>query len=327
MEKAKRLQQPERLQVQVDEDSDVRLDTFLAARLPLSRSRIASLFEEGRVLLGGGPARKSHRPRAGDLVIIDVPPTPRIQPDPEPIPVPIVYEDEWLIVVDKPAGMVVHPAPGHPGGTLVNALLALPGGLSTIGAPLRPGIVHRLDRDTSGLMVVARRDEAHADLAAAIADRRVGRGYIAACWGRFEPEQLTIDRPIGRHPADRKRMAIVEGGRRSVSHVRWLERFVAADLLAVRLQTGRTHQIRVHLTDTGHPIVGDPVYGRDWQRGFTGAGGRWAEEFARRAGRLFLHAARLTFRHPVSGERLAFSSPLPEPLAGAVKWARASTGT
>jgi 23S rRNA pseudouridine1911/1915/1917 synthase len=176
-------------------------------------------------------------------------------------------------------------------------------------------------------MVVAKDEVAHRSLSADIAARKVGRGYIAACWGGIEPDQLTIDRPVGRHPKDRKRMAAVSNGRPSVTHIRRLERFVAADLLAVRLQTGRTHQIRVHLLDAGHPIVGDPVYGRDWQRGFTGAGGRWADELARRAGRLFLHAARLTFRHPITEERLAFSSPLPEVLAAAVDWARHSMST
>jgi 23S rRNA pseudouridine1911/1915/1917 synthase len=319
--------QGEPLNIRVEFDSEARLDAFLADRLDLSRTRVASLVDDGRVLLRGHPVRKSYRPRAGDELQVAVPPPPDISVEPESIPVPIVFEDEFLLVVDKPAGLVVHPAPGHPSGTLVNALLHRTERLSTIGAPLRPGIVHRLDRDTSGLMVVAKDEVAHRSLSADIAARKVGRGYIAACWGGIEPDQLTIDRPVGRHPKDRKRMAAVSNGRPSVTHIRRLERFVAADLLAVRLQTGRTHQIRVHLLDAGHPIVGDPVYGRDWQRGFTGAGGRWADELARRAGRLFLHAARLTFRHPITEERLAFSSPLPEVLAAAVDWARHSMST
>jgi len=325
VEKGTSPRQADPLRVHVGTDSKLRLDAFLADRLALSRNRVASLIDDDRVLLHGKPVRKSYRPRAGDELLVDVPPLPDISVEPEPIPVPVVFEDEFLLVVDKPAGLVVHPAPGHPSGTLVNALLYRTNRLSTIGTPLRPGIVHRLDRDTSGLMVVAKDETAHRSLSADIAARRVGRGYIAACWGSLEPEQLTIDRPIGRHPKDRKRMAVIATGRQSVTHVQRLERFVSADLLAVRLQTGRTHQIRVHLLDAGHPIVGDPIYGQDWQRGFTGAGGRWADELARRAGRLFLHAARLTFRHPVTGGQLAFSSPLPEVLAGAVDWARDST--
>jgi 23S rRNA pseudouridine1911/1915/1917 synthase len=218
--------------------------------------------------------------------------------------------------------MVVHPAPGHPTGTLVNALLGRYGTLSPVGLPRRPGIVHRLDRDTSGLMIVAREAEAHRALAAALARREVGRGYLAAVWGRFEPDGTTIDRPIGRHPRDRKRMAVVEDGRRAITHVRRLERWPAADLLAVRLETGRTHQIRVHVADLGHPVVCDPIYGAGWERGMTGAGGQWAARFARRVQRLFLHAAHLSFVHPVNGEAMTFSSELPEPLAGALAWAR-----
>lgn len=326
MTKGTLLPPPERRRIDVESDTEERLDAFLAGRLRLSRSRAAALVTGGRVAVNGEPARKSYRPRAGDRLEVEIPPPPQVELSPEPIPVAVAFEDDHLIVVDKPAGLVVHPAPGHPSGTLVNALLALTDRLSPIGAPLRPGIVHRLDRDTSGLLVVAKTEEAHRGLAADLARRRVGRGYLAATWGRLEPEELTIDRPIGRSPADRKRMAVVPGGRRAVTHVRRLERWPAADLLAVRLETGRTHQIRVHLTDLGHPLVGDPVYGRGWERGMSGAGGRWAEELARRCGRLFLHAARLAFRHPVTGERLTFTSRLPGPLAEAVAWARGSDG-
>lgn len=318
-------QKSERERVLVENDSSDRLDAWLADRLELSRTRVASLIADARVVLNGEPVRKSYRPRAGDVLLIDLPPLPVPSLEPEPIDVPVVFEDDVLLVVDKPAGLVVHPAPGHPSGTLVNALLSRTDRLSTIGSPLRPGIVHRLDRDTSGLMVVAKDEAAHRSLSRAISARTVGRGYIAAAWGGLEPERLTIDRPIGRNPRDRKRMAVVESGRRAITHVKRLERFAAADLLALRLHTGRTHQIRVHLQDTGHPIVGDPTYGRDWQKGFTGAGGRWAEEFARRADRLFLHAARLTFSHPVTEERLVFTSPLPDQLGAAVEWARASS--
>jgi 23S rRNA pseudouridine1911/1915/1917 synthase len=316
---------PEIARFSVESDSDRRLDAWLSERLPLSRSQVATLVEEGRVRLGGNTARKSYRPRAGDRIEVEMPVPVTISLEPEPIPVPIVFEDEYLLIVDKPSGLVVHPAPGHPSGTLVNALLAATDGLSSVGAPLRPGIVHRLDRDTSGLMVVAKQDEAHRALAAEIAARRVGRGYLAMTWGSQAAERFTVDRPVGRHPKDRKRMAVVRTGRRAITHVRRLERFAAAELVALRLQTGRTHQIRVHMLDLGHPIVSDPVYGPGWERGVTGAAGHWAAELSRRVPRLFLHAARLSFDHPVSGERLRFTSPLPEPLSGAVAWAR-STG-
>jgi 23S rRNA pseudouridine1911/1915/1917 synthase len=313
---------PERRRIDVEADAEERLDAYLAGRLSLSRSRAAALVTDGRVTVNGEPARKSYHPRSGDRLDVEFPAPPAVELTAERIPVPVVFEDAHLIVVDKPAGLVVHPAPGHPSGTLVNALLALTDRLSPVGAPLRPGIVHRLDRDTSGLLVVAKSEEAHRGLAADLARRRVGRGYLAAAWGRLEPEQTTIDRPIGRSPSDRKRMAVVPGGRPAVTHLRRLERWAAADLVAVRLETGRTHQIRVHLTDLGHPLVGDPVYGGGWERGIAGAGGRWADELVRRCGRLFLHAARLAFRHPVTGERLAFTSRLPAPLAEAVEWAR-----
>lgn len=313
---------PKRLRIDVPEDLEDRLDAVLSTRTELSRSRVTALIEDGSVRINGGPARKSYRPRAGDTIEVVLPAPPSVDLAPEDLPVSIVYEDDSLVVVDKPAGMVVHPAPGHATGTLVNALLARVGSLSSVGLPNRPGIVHRLDRDTSGLLVVARTDEAHRHLAAALASRSVGRRYLAAVWGRFSLDDVTIDKPIGRHPRDRKRMDVVEGGRPAITHVRHLERWAAADLLAIRLETGRTHQIRVHLSDSGHPVVGDPMYGPGWERGMSGAGGVWAAEFARRTGRLFLHAARLSFDHPVSGEPLSFNAPLPEPLVTAVDWAR-----
>ncbi|MFQ5528851.1 MAG: RluA family pseudouridine synthase [Gemmatimonadota bacterium] len=317
---------PEPIQFAVRADLDERLDAVVAGRTGLSRSRASALIEAGAVAVNGSTARKSYRPRAGDEIRVVLPPSPAIELIAEDIPVRIVYEDDHLVVVDKPAGLVVHPAPGHPTGTLVNALLARVGTLSATGLPHRPGIVHRLDRDTSGLLVVARTEAAHRTLAAALSRREVGRRYLAAAWGRYEPESATIDRPIARHPKDRKRMAVVAGGRTAITRVRRLERWAAADLLAVRLETGRTHQIRVHLSDTGHPLVGDPIYGAGWERGIAGAGGFWAAEFARRAGGLFLHAARLSFVHPSSGEMLTFTSPLPERLASAVEWARTGDG-
>lgn len=318
-------QAPELHRLDIEEDWDDRLDVCLADRLRLSRSRIAALIGAGNVRVNGSPARKSYRPVRGDRIEVTVPPAPEATLEAQDIPLSVVYEDDALIVVDKPAGLVVHPAPGHVDGTLVNALLFRVGRLSSIGLPSRPGIVHRIDRDTSGLLVVARDDETHRRLARDLARRRVRRGYLAATWGHLQEERSSIALPIGRDPRDRKRMAVVEGGREALTHLRRLERWRSADLVAVRLDTGRTHQIRVHLKALGHPVVGDPIYAPGWERGMSGAGGRWAEELYRRCGRLFLHAARLSFRHPLSGESLAFTSPLPETLRAAVEWARSSS--
>lgn len=305
-----------------EEEAGERLDRLLGDRLPLSRTRAAELIEAGHTTVEGEEVSKSHRPAAGDRVEVFVPPPEPIDLEPEPLPVEVLYEDEDLAVVDKPAGMVVHPAPGHPDGTLVNALLHRLGGLSSLGTPDRPGIVHRLDKDTSGVLVVAKTDEAHRSLSRDLARREVGRGYVAASWGHVDEARFTLDRPVGRSPSDRKRMSVVEEGKRAVTHVRRLERWRSADLLAVKLETGRTHQIRVHLSDIGHPVVGDPLYAPDWHRGFTGTGGRWAEEMSRRCERMFLHASRLRFRHPRTGERMTFDAPLPDRLAEVVTWAR-----
>jgi 23S rRNA pseudouridine1911/1915/1917 synthase len=313
---------PEVHRFRIDEEPDDRLDAYLADRLRLSRSRVAELVTEGRVLVDGRPTRKSRRLRPGEEVTVTVPPPPPTAIVPEALPLEVVYEDEHLAVVDKRAGVVVHPAAGHRSGTLVNALLHHLGALSSIGEPARPGIVHRLDKDTSGLMVVARTDDAHRKLSQAIARREVRRGYIAAAWGHVREDDFTVDAPIGRDPSQRQRMAVVVGGRPARTRFRVLERWPAADLLAVRLHTGRTHQIRVHLRHMGHPIVGDPIYAARWRNGLTGAGARWAEEFDRRAGRLFLHAARLGFTHPITDEELTFTSELPQPLAAALEWAR-----
>lgn len=299
-----------------------RLDRWLAERVDLSRTRIAGLIREGEVTVDGEPVAKSHTPEAGEEVVVRIPPPEPLEIEPEPIPLSVVHEDEDLLVVDKPEGMVVHPAPGHRSGTLVHALVHHVDRLSTGTDPARPGIVHRLDKDTSGLLLVAKRDRVHRKLSEALARREVERGYLAASWGHLEGDSLTLDRPVGRDPSDRRRMAVVEAGKRAVTHLRRLERWRSADLLALKLETGRTHQIRVHLRDEGHPVVNDEIYAPRWDRGFLGAGGRWAEEFGRRCGRMFLHAARLSFQHPTSGERMRFTSQLPEPLEGAVQWAR-----
>ena len=303
-----------------------RLDVFVAAALELSRTRVHKLLEEGRVLVDGRLARKSESLSRGQHLQVDGPePTPRSLA-PEAIPLDIVYQDEALIVVDKPAGMVVHPSAGHAGGTLVNALLHHVQDLSGIGGALRPGIVHRLDKGTSGLMVVAKSDLAHQALSDALRHREVRRLYQDASWGHLDESPLCVDAPIARDPNHRKRMAVVEGGRRAVSRARVKESWRAAELLEVALETGRTHQIRVHLAHRGHPVVGDAVYGAGWERGMGGPDRGWARELARRVTRPFLHSMELAFEHPMTHERLRFRSPLPPELAEAALWARESSG-
>lgn len=303
-----------------------RLDRFLSERLQLSRTRVQRLIAEGRVRVDGRQALKSERLEEGSRVDVDLPAAATVEIPAEDLPIVVVYEDDHLLVVDKAAGMVVHPAPGHRTGTLVNALLYHIRDLSGVGGRLRPGIVHRLDRETSGLLVVAKSDQAHRGLADALRARRMKRLYRAACWGHLDESPLTVDAPIGRDSRDRKRMAVVDGGRRAVTRARVRERWLRADLLDVALQTGRTHQIRVHLAHVGHPIVGDSVYGAGWERGMGGPDRAWARDLARRAPRQFLHAGELVFDHPLTGARMRFRSPLPADLAAAAAWARSESG-
>lgn len=303
-----------------------RLDAYLADRLPgLSRTRIAQLVAEGLVTVNGRVPRKSETPRVGDVVEVEIPPPEPSEILPEALPLDIVFQDRDLAVVNKAAGMVTHPAPGHRSGTLVNALLHNLSDLSGIGGVLRPGIVHRLDRDTSGLLIVAKHDRAHRRLAAQLKRREIRRIYLACCWGHVQDRQ-TIDAPLGRSPGNRKRMAVVEGGRRAVTHFERLERWRAADLLRVHLETGRTHQIRVHLASIGHPVVGDATYGAGWARGISGPDRAWAQELARRLPRQFLHAAELEFRHPRTGEQMHLAAPLPADLARVAEWASGTSG-
>jgi 23S rRNA pseudouridine1911/1915/1917 synthase len=308
--------------LEVGDEGGERLDSFVAGRLGISRTRAVALIEQGRVRVEGREARKSATLAAGEHVSVSVPPPAPSALAAEPLPLEIVYQDEALLVVDKPAGMVVHPAAGHRSGTLVNALLHHVGDLSGIGGVLRPGIVHRLDRDTSGLMIVAKRDDAHRRLAEALKARRIHRAYLTAAWGRLPQDEVRVEAPIARHPRLRQRMAVVEGGRSAATTFRRLERWLAADLLEARLESGRTHQIRVHLQHLGHPVVGDPLYAVGRERGFSGPGRSWAAAFARRVPRLFLHAWQLAFRHPLEGHEMRFERPLPEDLAGAAEWAR-----
>jgi len=309
--------------VVVENGSGERLDAWLAAQFSdLSRSRIAALLAAGRVRLNGGLPRKSERLASGDVIDIEVPAAEPTHIVAEPLPLSILYQDADLAVIDKPAGMVTHPAAGHRSGTLVNALLHHVGDLSGIGGVLRPGIVHRLDKDTSGLLLVAKHDAAHRALSDALRRREVRRYYLAAAWGHLSADTQTVDAPIGRHPTERKRMAVTHDGRAAVTHFERLERWPAADLLRVQLETGRTHQIRVHLAHIGHPVVGDRTYGPGAVRGISGQNRAWAVGFDKRVPRHFLHAAELVLRHPLSGEPLEFSSPLPAELANALEWAR-----
>lgn len=304
-----------------------RLDRFLSERLDMSRTRVQGLIEDGHVEVDGRPARKSERVEAGDRVTVAIPPPAPVDIPAEDLPLSVVFEDDHLLVVDKSAGMVVHPAPGHRTGTLVNALLFHVRDLSGVGGRLRPGIVHRLDRETSGLLVVAKSDRAHNGLADALRARRIKRLYSAACWGHLAESPLTVDAPIGRDPGDRKRMAVVEDGRRAITRVRVREHWLRAELLDVALQTGRTHQIRVHMAHVGHPVVGDRVYGVGWERGMGGPDRAWARELARRTPRQFLHAAELAFDHPITGQPLRFHAPLPPDLEAAAAWARDASHT
>lgn len=304
------------------DDSGERLDSWLAARLDTSRSRAAQWIEEGRVLLNGAAPKKRDKPSPGDRITVTLPAPEPSKLAAEEIPLDVVYQDADLLVLNKAAGMVVHPAPGHSTGTLVNALLHAVGDLSGIGGVLRPGIVHRLDRDTSGLMIVAKHDDAHRTLSDALKRREIRRAYLAAAWGHLAEERITVDAPVGRHLTDRKRMAVVSGGRRAVTHFQLLERWRGADLVRAELETGRTHQIRVHLLSLGHPVVGDATYGADRHKGVSGPDRNWAAGLAKRVRRQFLHAYELRFRHPRTGEEMGFQAPLPVELEAAAEWAR-----
>jgi 23S rRNA pseudouridine1911/1915/1917 synthase len=291
-----------------------RVDSYLAAALPeLSRARLQDLVRSGNLHAAGQPiADPARRVKPGERLDLLVPPPVAATPRAEPRELDLLFEDEHLIVLVKPAGMVVHPAPGHAAGTLVNALLAHCGeSLSGIGGVRRPGIVHRLDREVSGVMVVAKHDRAHVGLAGQLSVRTMERLYEAIVWGLPGAAQGTVDRPLGRHPKDRKRMAIVAGGKRAVTHWRRVEAAgTRGARLEVALETGRTHQIRVHLASLGHPIVGDRLYGRHLPPRTVEL-----ESFLDRFGRIALHARELAFGHPIDGRRLRFSSPAPEEFA------------
>jgi 23S rRNA pseudouridine1911/1915/1917 synthase len=295
------------LQLLVEPEHDgSRLDNFLTALLPeQSRSNVQRLIKDGRVTGPRTTLRSSTAVRAGQTYAIDIPPPTTATPEPEALPLLIIYEDEHFVVLDKPAGMVVHPAAGHRTGTLVNALLHHVKDLSGIGGTARPGIVHRLDRGTSGVMVVAKHDKAHQELSRQFADREVDKEYIALVWGTVQ-QGRRIEEPIGRDPGNRQKMSTrARRARHAVTRVTMARHFKGVSLLKVAIATGRTHQIRVHLSAIGHPIVGDPTYGGMHRR--TPASLRAVQ----RLERPFLHAARLAFTHPHDGRRVEFDSPLP----------------
>ena len=292
------------LEVGAAESQQSRLDSYIAHTIDISRTQAATLIANGNVLVNGKRERASYRPEAGDRIAVEIPPPPGRDVVAEEIPLEIVYEDDDLLVVNKAAGMVVHPAPGNWTGTLVNALKGRGGELSSEGGEDREGIVHRLDKDTSGLLLVAKSDRAHRVLGAALAARKIVRRYAALCWGHLDADFVSIEKSIGRDPRDRTRMAIVNTGRPARTDFVRLARFDSVDLLRAHLHSGRTHQIRVHLASLGHPVVGDDTYG--------GGGGR--KLVALPARRHFLHAAWLRFQHPVTGKAMDLRAPLPPDL-------------
>jgi 23S rRNA pseudouridine1911/1915/1917 synthase len=290
-------------------DDTARLDRFLANRLTdLSRSAVQRLIDQGQVTVNSEPAKASYKVRPGDRLVVLLPAAETPEPAAEPIPLDLVYEDSALLVVNKPAGMVIHPAPGHPGGTLVNALLARYPELAN-GSGDRPGIVHRLDRDTSGLVLVARNERVRKALQQQFQARQVHKQYLALLEGNLQPAWGRIEAPLGRDPHHRQRMTVLPGGREAITEYHILEYFAQRlgsgaghyTLVQVEPHTGRTHQIRVHMASIGHPVVGDTVYG--WRRQQL------------QVPRQFLHAGQLGFKHPTTGQYLEFEAPLPEDLA------------
>ncbi|ABA90185.1 23S rRNA pseudouridines 1911, 1915, 1917 synthase [Syntrophotalea carbinolica DSM 2380] len=304
------------------ERSPERLDRFLVEQLPeLSRSQLKKLIDDGRVLLDGAAAKPGSKLKGGETLTVDVPDPSPAEAVSEDIPLVILYEDRHLIVIDKPPGMVVHPAPGHYQGTLVNALLHHCQDLSGIGGELRPGIVHRLDKDTSGVMVATKTDSAHQSLAAQFKAHSITRRYIALIHGVLTGDRGSIDRPIGRHPTHRKKMSTTcRTGRHAVTHWRVLRRFDddRLTLVELALETGRTHQIRVHFSEQQHPLLGDPVYGGSGR--LKTINDPQLLKRAKALGRQALHARLLGFQHPETGKYLEFSSPLPEDLRSVIDY-------
>ena len=278
-------------------DQTGRIDKVLTTLEPeITRSQLKNLINDGHVTVNGQAVKPKYKVQAGDKISLVKPEPQSLELTPENIPLDIVYEDDDVIVVNKPQGMVVHPAPGHPDHTLVNALL-YHSPLSTINGTFRPGIVHRIDKDTSGLLMVAKNDLAHQSLAEQLRNKTNKREYLALVYGQIKEDEGTIDAPLGRNPQDRKKQAVVKGGRHAVTHFKVIKRYDNFTLVKCILETGRTHQIRVHMKYIGHPLVGDPLYG---PRKVIGKDGQ------------FLHAALLGFKHPRTGKEMVFEAPLPE---------------
>ena len=303
------------MKLEVEFSDCTRLDAYVAEQTELSRSTAAKLIENGQITVNGAPVQKKYTPREGDIIEIIMPEIKAAEATPENIPLDIVYEDDYIIVINKPKGMVVHPAPGNYSGTLVNALLYhCKDSLSGIGGVMRPGIVHRIDKDTSGLLVVAKCDEAHTALSEEMKHHGIEREYHALVSGGFRDDTGTVDYPIGRNPKDRKKMAVVISGgaaREARTHYTVLERFGGVSYLSLKLETGRTHQIRVHMSYTGHSLLGDDVYG----------GGKTT--FEQKHKNLFsgqaLHAKKLSLTHPRTKERMTFECPLPKEFSSALE--------
>lgn len=295
--------------LKVSEDQSCRIDAYVAGATDLSRSGAAKMIENGEITVNGAPVLKKYQPRINDVIEICEPDIRECEAVAENIPLDIVYEDDAIIVINKPQGMVVHPAAGNYNGTLVNALLYhCKDSLSGVGGVMRPGIVHRIDKDTSGLLVVAKCDSAHLKLSEDLKIHGVEREYHALVSGGFSDDRGTVDYPIGRHPTDRKKMAVIRDGkgaaRDAVTHYTVLERYGNISYLKLNLETGRTHQIRVHMSYTGHPLLGDPVYQKS------------RSPFEIKHPSLFngqmLHARKLSFTHPISGSRMVFECELPD---------------
>lgn len=310
------------------EEAARRLDAFLADSVPdVTRSMFQKLIEDGCVAVNGAPEKASYKVRAGDAISYSVPAPKSAHAQPEEVPLDILYEDDDLIVINKQKGMVVHPAPGSREGTLVNALLAHCKGLASVGGVERPGIVHRLDKDTSGVMVVAKNDAAYHSLQKQIQARTAERRYLAIVWGNPTWTDAVVDAPIGRHPVDRKKMAVIESAahrsRAAVSELHVLERYGPISLIEAKLQTGRTHQVRVHAAYARHPVVGDPVYSghrrlESGSRDFRDEANRLIDGLHGQA----LHAFRLSFDHPRTGERMEFTAPMPDEMEGLLEFLR-----
>lgn len=296
--------------IEVNEQEKMRLDTYIAKKdESLSRSMIQKLLDNNKILVNGKQEKASYKVQKGDKIQIEIEPPKEVKLEAQEIPIDVIYEDSDILVVNKPKGLVVHPANGNPDGTLVNAIMAIcKDSLSGIGGELRPGIVHRLDKDTSGLLIVAKNDRAHVEMSEQIKDRKVSKTYIALVRGTIAENEATINMPIGRSTRDRKKMAVNKNGKEAITHFKVLNRYTTSKasytLLEIKIDTGRTHQIRVHMAEIGHPVVGDMVYSNG--KNEFGVEGQC------------LHAKRLEFKHPITGKEMSVEAPMPEYFEGIV---------